>query len=553
MLQLPRTFLRAGINRVRAIAGADPLDEKASIRGELKQAGQIVVIFALMLTVLIGLIGIAIDTTYAWRESLRVQRASDAAALAGVVYMPGALATAQSTAGASAKQNGFPVNGTITTVNAVPAANPRELDVTITTQVPTFFSRIFGINNFTVSRMSKAVYVTPVPMGSPLGYYGVYQMCPVSGSCTAQSSPSGVTVGSQGFFGAIEGEGSNTSTGDAFAPYYNGNPTLNTAYTADGYRYSIISGGAGTVYLYDPIFCATSTMASGAHAGAGDHWLGTPVPVSTYYILWDTHNLPLAPALWTKAAELDETNQNMTDQGTTYGSGGNYADSGTPSSPTNCASNPQHNAWVSLGAVTASDTYSLQVTTTTPGNPTANRTQNFENMFSIAVSGGGQIYGAGSMETYANVTSGAQEFYLAQIDQTAGAGKTIEIDLFDPGDTAGPSWLQVEPDGTPAWQPTTFSYTSSNGRSNSSTNCVQTEAGGTGASPPSGCGENASSGGTLYNNAWVHIMVTLPTTYGDASHPLSQNGWWKIKYTVSNASDTTTWQVSILGNPVHLI
>ena len=71
--------------------------------------------------------------------------------------------------------------------------------------------------------------------------------------------------------------------------------------------------------------------------------------------------------------------------------------------------------------------------------------------------------------------------------------------------------------------------------------------------PPPGCGENANSGGTLYQNSWVSIMVTLPTTYGDATHPIKNSGWWKIKYIANQANDTTTWQVSIRGNPVHLI
>ena len=338
MLLQPRAMLRAGLNRVRKLVGAEPLPEVFSVRGELKQAGQIVVIFALMLVVLIGLIGIAIDTTYAWREALRVQRAADSAALAGVVYMPGNFTTATSTADNAATRNGF-TSSTATTVSVIRPANPRELDVSITTQVPTFFSRIFGINYFAVTRLSKAVYVTPVPMGSPLGYYGVYQLCPVTGTCIGQGSPSGVSVSSEGFFGAIEGEGSNTSTGDAFAPYYNGNPTLNSQYTADGYRYIIQANAAGTVYLYDPVFCATSTMSSSAHAGTGDHWLGTPTPVSTYFILWDTHNVPLAPATWTQSAVLPEVNQNQTDQSTTYGSGGHYSDSGAPTSPGDCTNN----------------------------------------------------------------------------------------------------------------------------------------------------------------------------------------------------------------------
>jgi hypothetical protein len=579
----PWSLLRLGVNRIRAAVGADPLDENAGAQDTLKQAGQIVVIFALMLTVIIGLVGISIDTTYAWRESLRVQRASDAAALAGVVYMPGCFdATSGSSCGTynatavaqtSSGQNGFPA--ATNTVTATKGATPRELDITITTNVPTFFSRIFGINSWAVSRSSKAVYVTPVPMGSPLAYYGVYQLCDAqhaTPTCTPEVSPATVAVSSQGFFGAIEGDGSNTSTGDAFAPYYNGNPTLNSAYNPAGYEYDIVANSTGTVYLYDPIFCATSTKQDGSgHAGAGDHWLGTPVPASTYYIMYDTQNTPLTTADdGPPVKEVDYANQNMVDESAKYGGAAgtnqyNYSDSGSgiPSGATDCQSNLAHNNWVTFSNVTAGHTYRLMVTTTDPNNPAGNRNENFENMFSIAVSGtNNQIHGNGSMETYANIGSGSQEFYLAQIDRLAGAGKTVEIDLFDPGDTNGASWLQIEPDTTSsstAWQPATFSYTSTtpNGTvspwpTSGSTNCIQTH-GGTGT-PPAGCTQTSSNNNSFYNNAWVSIFITLDTNYGLPNPPgLINNGWWKIKYTVNIGNDTTTWQVAIRGNPVHLI
>ena len=569
-----RAALRSGINRVRRLVGADPLPQQFSVRGELKQTGQIIVIFALMLTVFIGLVGIAIDTTYAWRESLRVQRAADAASLAGVVYMPGcfdsgsgascATNNATDTATAEAAQNGFPTASS--TITSSKGATPRELDVTITTQVPTFFSRIFGITSWTVSRSSKAIYVTPVPMGSPLAYYGVYQLCDAQTAtpkCVAQASPSSPAVSSQGFFGAIEGEGSNTSTGDAFAPYWNGNPTVNDQYNPYGYEYDIVAQSSGTVYLYDPIFCATSTKRDGSgHAGTGDHWLGTPTPASTYFIMYDTQNTPLTTADdGPPVHEVDYPNQNMVDESATYGgtsAGGNqynYSDSGSgiPTGATDCQSNSAHNKWVTFSGVTAGHTYRLMVTTTDPTSPTANRDENFENMFSIAVSGtGNTVHGNGAMETYANISSGSQEFYLAQIDRQSGAGKTIEIDLFDPGDTSSASWVQIEPDtssSSTAWQPATFSYTASNGRSNASTNCIQTH-GGTGTAP-AGCSETSSTNSTFYNNSWVYILITLNTSYGSPS--LVNNGWWKIKYIVNLGNDTTTWQVSIRGNPVHLI
>jgi hypothetical protein len=567
-----RLALRAVLAPVRRLMGYDPdLDARMSPRQQLKQDGQVIIIFALMLTVLIGVVGIAVDTTFAWRGALQIQRASDAAALAGVVYMPGSFDPIASKNDATDKarqestKNGYTDGSGTTKVIASKATNPRELDVSVTADVRTFFINLFGIDHITVTRDSKAVYVTPVPMGSPLAYYGVYQLCDVTDNCIPQPGPTGppaVSVASQGFFGAIEGQGSNRSTGDAFATGYNSYPTVNKQYTSDGYRYEVTGGSVdGTVWLYDPAFCATSTKSSG-HSGTGDHWLGTPTPVSTYYQLWDTKNTPLATALWHLDSSLTYADQNQVDMGKLYGNNStsnfaNFSDSGTPSNPADCsAGHPAsagHNQWVSLGTAKAGETYSLRVTTTDPSNPGGNLDQTFENMFSIAVSGAGAtVHGSGSMVTYANVDSGTQEFYLAQIDRTAGAGKTVEIDLFDVGDVSKPSWIQIEPDGTPSWQPATFKYTSDVLRSNPSTNCLQAY-GASGGSPPSGCLENATSGGTFYQNAWVQIYITLPTWYGDATHPLANSGWWKIKYIVAGASDTTTWQVSILGNPVHLI
>ena len=65
-----------------------------------------------------------------------------------------------------------------------------------------------------------------------------------------------------------------------------------------------------------------------------------------------------------------------------------------------------------------------------------------------------------------------------------------------------------------------------------------------------------SGGSTIkrYNDSWVAILVTLPSNYGSTG--LANNGWWKISYTIPTgvqATDTTTWKVSVRGNPVHLI
>ena len=57
---------------------------------ELKelQRGQIIVLFAASLMVFIGILGIAIDMSWVAVNEMRMQKAADAAALAGAVYLP---------------------------------------------------------------------------------------------------------------------------------------------------------------------------------------------------------------------------------------------------------------------------------------------------------------------------------------------------------------------------------------------------------------------------------------------------------------------------------
>ena len=58
----------------------------------------------------------------------------------------------------------------------------------------------------------------------------------------------------------------------------------------------------------------------------------------------------------------------------------------------------------------------------------------------------------------------------------------------------------------------------------------------------------------------IQIKIPLDADYGlggltpsDPQNPRNEPGWWKIRYTVNKGNDTTTWQVSLLGNPVHLV
>ncbi len=151
--------------RTRATAG----------RRRVRARGQMLVLFVVSIFVLTGITAIVVDISWYWANTLRVQRAADAAALAGVVWLPGAPGTAYSTAQDEAEKNGYADGaGGVTVYPIKDPANNRRLWVTITAPVNTFFMKIFGISSLTAQRMSKAEYVLPVPMGSPENYYGVF-------------------------------------------------------------------------------------------------------------------------------------------------------------------------------------------------------------------------------------------------------------------------------------------------------------------------------------------------------------------------------------------
>ena len=54
-----------------------------------RERGQVLVIFAGAMIALVALCAVVVDVAWYWTSNLRMQRAADAAALAGVVWLPG--------------------------------------------------------------------------------------------------------------------------------------------------------------------------------------------------------------------------------------------------------------------------------------------------------------------------------------------------------------------------------------------------------------------------------------------------------------------------------
>ena len=185
-------------------------------------------------------------------------------------------------------------------------------------------------------------------------------------------------------------------------------------------------------------------------------------PVTTVFTLYGINSTPYDTTDDTAVATSGTlfANEIQADYSGNYGQPAGWSGVGS-GSYTNCAANPYHNAWWPMATGLAAGTYRLNVTTSDAGNNSTNA----ENMWSVWVSGGSQprIYGGGKMAAYNNLDAGTQLFYLAQIDAVH-AGKTMVIELFDPGDVSGNASLRIlSPDGN-AYNYATFSYVADNGR-----------------------------------------------------------------------------------------
>ena len=389
---------------------------------------------------------------------------------------------------------------------------------------------------------------------------------------TAVSPPAGQSAITrpQGIWGAMQSQGAPNVQGDAFMTKYdtrtsvaNGNhgTTPDATYDyADYYNYAveIPAGGGGTLWIYDPGFCDTDG------SGTGEYWtVGAPngygsshnqaQPISAFYDLYDTHN--------TLADESDD-GAPIWSSGTAYrrmqyDDNVIYNASGDTPSFADCSTFAWHLGWVQVATGLAAGTYRLHTYSTDTSSLNDQNNSTGLNTFALYASASGgtpKIYGIGAMEAYVHLPSNTtSEFYLAQIDAVH-AGKTMEINLWDPGDTGNLSAvLQIlQPTGS-GFTPVAFNWKAVTGSASGLSSCTSM-AGGTGV-----FSVTTNTGGTsLFNGCWLTIDVALPTTYTAPVDPATgQNGWWKIRYTMGSgsgfATDLTTWKVDIKGNPVHLV
>jgi Flp pilus assembly protein TadG len=589
------------VERVRQRAGAEH--------------GFYMVWFALTFVALTAFAGLAIEYNRWQQIATRAQKAADAAALAGAVFMPENSGNrAFTTAQTIASENGFTNGANGVTITTAAGRLPNQLKVTVAVNTKNPWGAIVNYGQTTIVRSAVAEYQLPQNLGSPQNIYG--------------NDPESAAAQPQ-LWGNVFGPSSNKDKGDAIqsagpsaqAALCNADncpASVNKDYDANGYFYGIDvpagSSSALNVQVYDPAFVhvgdncgdsdtnarnslnAAATLTAAqipgytgtttpavryASAGSsafcnGDNYYGdgsnTANPWTTWTLrapdisTWDPTNNPIVcqaefPGVYPETSNDQPTGTvNSTELQTLLQQSTNYP--GTNPGRTFASFFRQ---WVNICSVSSpvQGTYFLQVQTGKKINGTAAPNGGGSNRFSLrvglgsnfATTNGLHVYGNQKMSAYANATGANTQFFLTRV-LPGEAGKTLVLNFYDTGDASQAGTLAVLPP------------TDSNVSGGAFSGCLFTQPLGNSTGPPWGSFSNTASGckitgvsntsnnpGPNYNGQWVTWEIPIPNDYTcNTADPLGC--WTKLQFVYpngTNVTDTTTWSAYILGEPVRII
>jgi hypothetical protein len=272
---------------------------RALRRRRRTEAGYAAILVAVLsATILIPLTAFAVDVARWYTELERVQTAADAAATAGVTFMPDDFTNAKATAISISGRNGYPNSGT-TKVVVSATSKPSQLKVTVSSKIPNGFGGAFGMKFTTVSRSAVADFNGPAPMGSPCNAYGNEPSGAVNAGTAANTGaaynrgPSTASVivaplpvngakctSNPQFWAAIAAPDTPKGNGDAFMTRTcsSGNSgcsgTTNSEFDAQGYIYIVrvkpaALGNPFTLQVYDPAFVQVGDDCAGNPSTSG--------------------------------------------------------------------------------------------------------------------------------------------------------------------------------------------------------------------------------------------------------------------------------------------
>lgn len=174
-------------------------------------SGMVAIWTALLMVVLLGMAAISVDIARWYVEAQRLQKTVDAAAMAGVPYLPEHLPAAESSANAVIKANGWDPSK-VSVVKAQEGGKTR-YRVTMSSKVNNNFGSVLGLPVTTITRTAVADYRAPAPLGSPCNVHG--NEPPQSGKVVGSQLPADCTE-KPNFWAAASGPETFKAQGDQF-------------------------------------------------------------------------------------------------------------------------------------------------------------------------------------------------------------------------------------------------------------------------------------------------------------------------------------------------
>ncbi len=491
-------------------------------RAKEDERGAALALVAGSLVLLMGMAAFGTDLAWFYLNASRMQRAADAAALGGVIWLPAEPGTADATALDIATRNGY--DDTLTDVDVVPAAvpgEPNKLEVTIRDVVPTFFAKVLGFDTMAISRTAVAEYIPPLRLGSPENQFG--NTCdPEQPGCTGQAN----------FWANIHGKWTDRGMGDAYSSWCdNANDAPGCAQNATarstGYLYGIESTSSFTLQFNDLAFHNQSggnPTNDGVRTGdrGCEDWGPNPAP-------------DCGPSMYVALYAPDPTPLKVSDNPLLCQATIPPLPQGLETDPYAFTAPDGQGCWTQSG----SGIYVVEVRHVDPG---AVVDRSGLNRYSVR-SSTGNLFALGDFSIYNNFSGSVTSFYLAEVP-TYYHGKTFVIELYDAGESAANGTLQVkDPSGNTFNDGECRIYERSHTSPN--WNLQQVVPAG------SDCQELVTP--QEYHRRWLKFEMELPPEYACVAGGIP-GCWWKMNYVyTSPVNDTTTWRAYMIGNPIHLV
>ncbi|MEL7210671.1 MAG: pilus assembly protein TadG-related protein, partial [Actinomycetota bacterium] len=198
-------------------------------RGRDDDRGYVIVLTAILILPLMAFAGFATDIGAWYAQANRLQRAADAAALAGVVHLPN-MAAAEAAAEDVAERNGF-VDGVDDIDIDIQQVGTDRLNVLITDESADLFFASLVIERIEIERSATAEWIAPLAMGSPDNAFG--------------NEGNAAYPGRPNYFGAISApytarrQGDNIATRCNDSTAWNWCISSNPTYDSRGYYYAV--------------------------------------------------------------------------------------------------------------------------------------------------------------------------------------------------------------------------------------------------------------------------------------------------------------------------